>query len=218
MVTALLNLLENAHKYSGEDKRIELSAGVRNGGVVVRRVDGHTKVSGGAVIGARDNRVDSSGLTSQSILTMSGKAANIWVGQTVAEPRWTFEYGCGRGWWKPDYVWQELGASLWVRPMAQADGTIDLEVFPRITSRGPAPLSVDVKELSTHVRVADGVPTPIGGLTQSQREVFTRLLGKGELFNGSSLGITLKATVVKPRRPPPGLEDGKAEGKTKRGE
>jgi signal transduction histidine kinase len=31
MVTALLNLLENAHKYSGEDKRIELSAGVRNG-------------------------------------------------------------------------------------------------------------------------------------------------------------------------------------------
>ena len=33
MVTALLNLLENAYKYSGENKRIELSAGMRDGNV-----------------------------------------------------------------------------------------------------------------------------------------------------------------------------------------
>jgi signal transduction histidine kinase len=33
MVTALLNLLENAHKYTGDNKRIELSAGTREGAV-----------------------------------------------------------------------------------------------------------------------------------------------------------------------------------------
>jgi signal transduction histidine kinase len=34
MVTALVNLLDNAYKYSGEEKQITLSAGTRNGSVV----------------------------------------------------------------------------------------------------------------------------------------------------------------------------------------
>ncbi|MDT8391514.1 MAG: hypothetical protein RRC34_13510 [Lentisphaeria bacterium] len=169
---------------------------IEDGKVKHNRVDIH----------AGKNKTTSSRFTSQQILTVDGKEAQIWVGETVQEPRWVFEYGRRRAWWSSDYVEYNFGASLQVRPKLLNNGLIQIDVYPRLTSRTGEKLSVDVKELTVSVLARDGQTVSIGGMDQNMCEAYSKILGRGRVFNGTSLNITLTPTVEKTgaKPPPPG--------------
>lgn len=169
---------------------------IEDGKVKNNRVDIH----------AEKNKKTSSSHTSQQILTVDGKEAQIWVGETVQEPKWVFEYGRRRAWWSSEYVEYNFGASLQVRPKLLNNGLIQVDVYPRLTSRTGEKLSVDVKELTVSVLAKDGQTVSIGGMDQNKSEAYSKILGRGRVFNGKSLNITLTPTVEKmgTKPPPPG--------------
>ncbi len=180
---------------SGSEARV----GAETGGIrITRSVGGKTTVEGDVFVGAGLGRTESSERSTQFVLTRSNRPARIWVGETVAEPLWVFEYGIRHGWWRRELVWQDIGASLWVQPRVLGDNMIEVEVFPRITVRGDQPLALDVKEVSTNVVVQNGQSMSLGGLDQEQRDFYVKLLGIGRIFNGRSLAITLRADIVAP--------------------
>lgn len=180
------------------------AVGIDTGGVVVVHDGDGTHVQGSAVGVVRQTHVRGQESSSQFVLAGNNRPARIWVGSEVADPVWVFEYGCRRGWWRQDYVWRELGASLWVQPRLLPDGNIELEVYPKVTARGAEPLAVDVKELATRVVVAEGQAVSLGGLDEAKSAVYRKLLGVGKVFSGRNLAVTLRASVM--RLPEPGGE------------
>lgn len=172
------------------------SVGVERVGVQAVRRDGRTAVDGDFVLGVGAGSTNSSEFTSQFVLAGNNRPAQIWVGRSVADPVWVFEYGAAHGWWRRDWVWRDFGVSLWALPHILPDGQIEIEVFPRISARGDSATVVTVKELSTRVVVASGEPVALGGLDQERRTVYRRLLGIANVFDGSRLAITLRATII----------------------
>ncbi|NOY81812.1 MAG: hypothetical protein GXP31_12520 [Kiritimatiellaeota bacterium] len=182
-------------------------ADVRIGGVTVRRRGGRTRIGAAGVLSAGAEERRSRTLTRQFVLTLNGHAARIWVGKEVADPVWVREYGYRHGWWRQELAKRRLGASLEVRPRVLPDGNIEIQVYPRLSARGPEPLSVDVKELTTTVVVRDGQTVRLGGLDQRKRDVYTRLFGIGRVFDGNRLTITLTPHLVRTKRPVPATKN-----------
>lgn len=176
-----------------------VSADASTPGIVIRRkrggetrVEGEVRITGGTHMSRSDSN------TRQFLMTTNNRPATLWVGKTVANPVWVFEYGFGRGWWSNDIIYNNIGASLRIRPRIVGNNNIAIEVYPRITMEGPNPLSVKAKELSTQVTVANGGTIQLGGMDQEKREAYLRLFGVGRLFTGRRLNITLGADIVPP--------------------
>ncbi len=177
----------------------ESDIGLANRGIVITRerggkieVPGDVSIIGSA--GTRSGRSE----TTQFLMTREDHPAEIWAGESVARPVWTFDYGVRRGWWRREIEYQDIGASLWIHPRVVGDNQIMVEVYPRITVEGRNPLSVSARELSTRVVVADGGTVQIGGLDEEQREVYRQLFGIGRVFNGRRLAVSLSAEIVHP--------------------
>jgi len=149
--------------------------------------------------------------TSQQILTRDGGEASIWVGETVQEPMWVYEYGRRHAWWQADFAEYNFGASLWVRPKRLNNDLVEISVYPRITSRTKERLSVDAKELTVTVLARNGQTVRIGGMDQAKRDAYSKILGRGSVFTGSTLAITLTPSIEKLDRPPPPGTGGKRE-------
>lgn len=180
-------------------EKSESGIGLANGSVVITRErGGRIEVPGDVtIIGSAGTRSGSSE-TTQFLLTREDHPAKIWAGESVARPVWTFEYGIRRGWWRREIEYRDIGASLWIHPRVIGDNQISVEVYPRITVEGRNPLSINARELATRVVVADGGTVQIGGLDEEQREVYRRLFGIGQVFNGRRLTISLNAEIVHP--------------------
>lgn len=176
--------------------------GIDAAGVSVTRQGGKTHASGGLVFSAGSSSRSSSDFTNQYVLTASNRPGQIWVGKSVPDVAWVQEYGARHGWWRPELVFQDVGASLWVLPRLLADGLIEVEVYPRLTSKGKSPLVLDIRQLSTKITVKDGQAMALGGLNQETCQVYSKLLGQAKVFNGSRLTITLRATVMPMPQPP----------------
>jgi type II secretory pathway component GspD/PulD (secretin) len=178
-------------------------AGAHTGGITITRTErGRTVVTGHADVFAAAGQSERSDVATQFLLTREGRPASIWVGETVAEPVWIFEYGYRHGWWRQELVWQDIGVRLQVLPRLIGSSTIDLEVYPRLTVRGDQPLSLDARELSTHVFLESGQTVTLGGLNRDQQEVYARLFGIGQVFNGRRLAITVRADIMPVPGPP----------------
>jgi hypothetical protein len=165
--------------------------------------DGKIKNDSLELSGKRSRR-SGSARTSGELLTRAGGEAQIWVGETVKEPMWVYEYGRRRSWWQAEFKEYNFGASLWVRPKLLNTGMIEVQVFPRITSRTGKRLSVDMKELTVTVYARDGQTVRIGGMDRQKRDAYSKLLGRGNIFTGSSLAISLTPHIErldKPRDP-----------------
>ncbi len=173
--------------------------GLSHGGLVITRErGGRIEVEGGGSITGTAGTRHRSSATTQFLVTGNNHPARIWVGESVARPVWTFEYGIRRGWWQRELVYQHLGASLWIHPRLIGDRQISIEVYPMITVRGETPLSVKARELSTQVIVTDGQTIQLGGLDEEKREAYRGLFGIGRVFNGQRLAISLKAEIMHP--------------------
>ncbi len=174
--------------------------GIDRGGIRVGRRRGRTRIDGSIRISGGNARSTSTLTSTQFVLTRNGAPARIWVGEKVADPVWIFEYGHGRGWWRRDWEWQELGASLWVRPLLLSSGQIQIELHPKLSFRGERNLAVDVREMATMVMASDGQEVRLAGLDQKKRDFYRHLLGRSRVFDGQELSIALTPHVQKPRR------------------
>ncbi|MBT3379000.1 MAG: hypothetical protein HN742_22090 [Lentisphaerae bacterium] len=158
---------------------------------------GHTRVDGRVDIRLGAGSETTQEYTNQFVMAGNGKPARIWVGETVHDTVWIFDYGVRHGWWRPELVQRELGASLYVKPRVLPNDHVEIEVYPRVTMRGEEHMSVDVKEVSTQVIVRSGQTVQIGGLGRNTRQVYRRLFGISKVFNGSNLAISLTPTIIR---------------------
>ena len=176
----------------------ESGIGLTQGGLVVTRErGGGTRVEGGGTVAATDRQSRGRSGTTQFLMVRENRPARIWVGKTVAQPVWTFEYGWRRGWWRQETDYRNIGASLWMHPRRVGDNKIRVEVYPVLTMEGPAPRTVEARELSTEVIVADGGTIKLGGLDEEKQEVYRQLFGVGQVFDGKRLTIRLQAEIVR---------------------
>jgi hypothetical protein len=109
----------------------------------------------------------------------------------VKQPIWLYQYGRRRAWWQAEFSEYNFGASLWVRPELLPTGLVEVEVFPRITTRTDDRLGIDVKELTVKVYARDGQTVTIGGMDRQKRDVYSKIFGRGGIFTGSTLAIKL---------------------------
>ncbi|MEA2011473.1 MAG: hypothetical protein U9O87_00075 [Verrucomicrobiota bacterium] len=141
-----------------------------------------------------NSKLDTSSLNKISLLTIENREARIWVGKTVPHLEWFFEYGWRHHYWKMNTVWQDIGVSLWIKPKITGK-YIDIEVYPKLTIEGNTKNIVQIKELTTHLRVLDGQSVKIGGLNKKQQEFYSKLFGFGKKRNSSVLNITLTPKI-----------------------
>ncbi len=176
----------------------ESGIGLTQGGLVVTRErGGGTRVEGTGTLAATDRTRRGRSETTQFLLVRDDRPARIWVGKTVAQPVWTFAYGLRRGWWRQETDYQNIGASLWIHPRRIGDGRIRVEVYPVLTLEGRDARTIEARELSTEVVVADGGTIELGGLDEEKREVYRQLFGVGQVFDGRRLTIRLQAEIAR---------------------
>lgn len=176
----------------------ESGIGLTQGGLVVTHErGGGTRVGGTGTIAATDRTRRGRSETTQFLMVRDDRPARIWVGKTVAQPVWTFQYGLRRGWWQQDTVYQNIGASLWIHPRRIGDGHIRVEVYPVLTLEGRDARTIEARELSTEVVVADGGTIALGGLDEEKREAYRQLFGVGQVFDGRRLAIRLQAEIAR---------------------
>jgi len=181
------------------------------------------------------DRVDISGVkghgssvrnNSQFIMTMSGRAARLWVGKRIVDPTWLAQYKLipntivimpGGGFVSipggdNEIVWRDIGSALYVRPTYLGNGKIDLEIYPVVSylvddpsdrgrHRGPRRQAVMVQDVSTHVVVMDGQRMPIGGAISSKKDFYMNLFGPNFLSRDGSSSVVdmyVTARVVRP--------------------
>lgn len=163
---------------------------------------------------------------SQFIMTLSGRAARLWVGKRIVDPTWLAQYKLipntvvimpGGGFVSipgsdNEIVWRDIGSALYVRPTYLGNGKIDLEIYPVVTylvddpsdngmHPGPRRQAVQVEDVSTHIVVMDGQRVPIGGAITSKKDFYMNLFGPDFLSRDGSTSVVdmyVTARVVKP--------------------
>ncbi|MFA6568039.1 MAG: secretin N-terminal domain-containing protein [Victivallales bacterium] len=156
---------------------------------------------------------------SQSITTMSGYPASLFVGKTVADPSWLYNYKLlpptvivGGGSTIiipsaiPGFVMRDVGAKLMVLPRLRDDGLIDVEIYPEVSymdGKGKKQ-AVRVESISTRMTVREGQRINIGGAVSSNLNFYKNLFGPTLMSrddNTNVLDMYLKASVLKSSRP-----------------
>ena len=165
------------------------------------------------------NAADRHGTTirnnSQSITTMSGHPASLFVGKTIADPSWLYNYKflpptviVGGGGTIiipsaiPGFVMRDVGSKLMVLPQLRDDGLIDVEIYPEVSyvdGKGKKQ-AVRVESVSTKLTVQEGQRINIGGAVSSNLNFYKNLFGPRLLSrddNTNVLDMYLKASVLK---------------------
>lgn len=152
---------------------------------------------------------------SQSITTMSGCPASLFVGKTIADPSWLYNYKflpptviVGGGGTLiipsaiPGFVMRDVGSKLMVLPRLRDDGLIDVEIYPEVSyldGKGKKH-AVRVENVSTRLTVQDGQRINIGGVLSSNLDFYRNLFGPRLMSrdeNTNVLDMYLKASVLK---------------------
>ncbi|MFA6290633.1 MAG: secretin N-terminal domain-containing protein [Victivallales bacterium] len=159
---------------------------------------------------------------SQTITTMSGSPASLFVGETIADPSWLYNYKflpptvvIGGGSTiiipsaTPGFVMRDVGSKLMVLPRLRDDGLIDVEIYPEVSyvdGKGKRQ-AVRVESVSTRITVRDGQRISIGGAVSSNLDFYRNLFGPRLVSrdgNTNVLDMYLKASVLKSAAGPAG--------------
>lgn len=198
---------ENLDVRVGYGKGVQPNQIIINNGKIVR-----PKSIG---INATDRHGTTTRNNSQSITTMSGSPASLFVGETIADPSWLYNYKflpptviVGGGSTIiipsaiPGFVMRDVGSKLMVLPRLRDDGLIDVEIYPEVSyvdGKGKKK-SVRVESVSTKLTVQEGQRINIGGAVSSNLNFYKNLFGPSLLSrddNTNVLDMYLKASVLK---------------------
>ncbi|HCE45723.1 MAG TPA: hypothetical protein DET40_19445 [Lentisphaeria bacterium] len=208
------------------DVRVGYGKGIQPNQVII--VDGKVVKPKSIDISASKTSGGETRNTSQFIVTKSGFPASLFVGRTIADPSWLYNYkflpptvvvGGGSSVIIPasipGFVMRDVGAKLMVLPKLRDDGLIEVEIYPEVSyidGKG-AKSSVRVESIVTKLTVQDGQKIYIGGAVSSNMNFYKSLFGPTLLSSdGKSnvLDMYLKASVMKPGKKaaelPPGTD------------
>ena len=143
-----------------------------------------------AQLRASARRGRSSSRQQMFITVLSGHEGSILAGSDVFVQR--------LGFWTPRgyRVLLErsfVGRALAVRPRILGGGRIEVELWPRFTTRRGR--VIDVTELATKVVVRDREPLVIGGMNTGHSDVGSVLFGIGGTTRGSTMTMLLTAQI-----------------------
>lgn len=144
--------------------------------------------------------------TSQQLLVSSGRQASIFIGEEVPYMEWLMEYGRRHHYFEGRIAWQKVGASLVIEPLVVGRGPlIRLRLTPELSGTVDGnPYRTRFANVATEVTVTDGVPFPLGGLSE-KNDFFSRfLVGVDDTGQAHNLQIELTARII----PPSGAEAG----------
>jgi len=195
------------------DVRVGYGKGVKPNQVIIN--DGKIVRPKSIGINATDRHGTTTRNNSQSITTMSGHPASLFVGKTIADPSWLYNYKflpptviAGGGSTIvipsaiPGFVMRDVGSKLMVLPQLRDDGLIDVEIYPEVSyldGKGKKQ-AVRVESVSTRLTVQDGQRISIGGAVSSNLDFYKNLFGPSLLSrndNTNVLDMYLKASVLK---------------------
>ncbi len=198
------------------DVRVGYGKGVQPNQVII--VDNKVVKPKSISINATDRHGTQTRNNSQSITAMSGSPASLFVGETIADPSWLYNYKflpptvvVGGGSTViipasvPGFVMRDVGSKLMVLPRLRDDGLIDVEIYPEVSyvdGKGKRQ-AVRVESVSTRLTVQDGQRISIGGAVSSNLNFYQNLFGPRLLSRNDKtnlLDMYLKATVLKPSR------------------
>ncbi|GEM_PF-1634782 len=197
----------------GVNVEVGYGKGIKPNQVII--VDGKVVKPKSIDIKASNNSDTNIRNNSQFITTKSGYPASLFVGKTIADPSWLYNYKLfaptvvvGGGSTiiipnTPGFVMRDVGSKLMVLPRLRDDGLIDVEIYPEVSyidGKG-AKKSVRVESIVTQLTVQEGQRISIGGAVSSQKEFYKNLFGPQFLSIDNKtnvLDMYLKATVLKP--------------------
>lgn len=119
-----------------------------------------------------------SGRTEQTLLTLDGGSASLFVGEEIPYAPWIIRRGRQWGYFEPQVQVQPVGAFLAVEPRILGDGPmIRVRLTPELSYRTGVedPRSIRFTRLSTEVTVRDGQAIDLGGLAE-ESDFYRRFL------------------------------------------
>ncbi|MBP7275979.1 MAG: hypothetical protein KBA51_07230 [Kiritimatiellae bacterium] len=138
--------------------------------------------------------------TAQMLVTASGRAASLRVGEQVPYANWLIERAFH---WQLTSVstgWQEVGAFLWIEPELIGEGaqaTIRIRITPEISGRaGGAPQRVRFTQLTTEVFARPGETVTLGSLGDDDEFAQKFLFGFSRERRSSGVIIRMTPTLL----------------------
>lgn len=200
------------------DVNVGYGKGVKPNQVIIN--DGKVVKPKSIAVNATDRHGSQINNNSQTIVTMSGRPASLFVGKTIADPSWLYNYKflpptviVGGGSTviipsaTPGFVMRDVGSKLMVLPRLRDDGLIDVEIYPEVSyidGKGKNQ-AVRVENIVTRLTVQDGQRINIGGALNSNLNFYKNLFGPRLLSRDDKtnvLDMYLKASVMKSRKAP----------------
>ena len=176
-----------AFRYADDTRKIKGGHVARRNGLRVSIAGDNYKVAFGA--SARRSRRTTR--DSMFIVVQSGTEGFIQMGEDTFVKR--------LGYWTP-FGYRVLvqhafvGRQLVVRPRILAKGLVEVELWPRFTSRGKRG-AMNVTELATKVVVRDGQSIVIGGMTSGGDDVGAVLFGVGRRERTHNMTMVLTPKI-----------------------
>jgi len=136
--------------------------------------------------------------TAQELLTASGRAATLRVGESVPHLEWLMDYGWRSGWLTQRVVWQDVGAFLLVEPLVIGAGPdIRVRLTPQLRGRAAGrPYEQRFTELAIEVVARDGETIRVGGLKKDDQFYDRFLVGVRREKQSRRLDIELTPHIL----------------------
>ena len=166
-----------------------------NGRIKVKPIENNV-LGGDVSISSRN--VTRSTMSKQFLIVRSGHAATLRVGQEVPFVDSFYHYAYANGYALQQQVrWESIGTYLRVKPVAMANGLINVEVSPEISALIDGRRQIiEYRNLSTNITVAPGAEVSLGGFDKASNQfnvTFFQGVSKGS--GGSSGSFRLKASL-----------------------
>ncbi|MEM9444021.1 MAG: hypothetical protein AAGA18_01595 [Verrucomicrobiota bacterium] len=167
---------------------------VENGKIRIKPIE-NNPFGGGVSIGSKSTT--QSRFSKQFLVVRSGSEAALRVGKDVPFVDSFFHYAYVNGYQFQKTRWEFIGTYLRVRPIALANGLIDVQVTPEISALiNGRHQTIQYRTLTTSVIVSPGREVTLGGFEKASSQFntsFLRALAKGS--GSGSGGFKLKAML-----------------------
>ncbi|MEM9399381.1 MAG: hypothetical protein AAF984_04170 [Verrucomicrobiota bacterium] len=142
----------------------------RSGNTIkVRPIERNVYSSDDVYVSGNVRNQTSSRMSNQFLVVRSGHRASLRVGSDVPFIDYFYAYAFQLGYTRLSSVrWRSIGTFLSIKPTVLANGLIDIEVTPEISSLIDGKRqTIQYRNLSTHVTIAPGVEVTIGGFSKA---------------------------------------------------
>lgn len=180
----------------GERRASGASLGVKG---QVSRIEGisHTTIRMKPQV--ENTTITESAGTVQSLVVLSGRAAQLRVGESVPYVEWLVDYGLNCGVLHERVSWQKVGSFLVVEPMVVGDGPmIRVRLTPELSGMvAGSPYHLRFAGAATEIVAVDGQTFQLGSSDENQEFYSRFLIGFDRAGTQQALDISMTAHILR---------------------